>query len=132
MAWKTSRLAGWREVELWIVKACELSECGGEMITSVEEMKLSVERDGQPPGELSAELRALWLARAERWPEAHTVAQEIHTSMGSWIHAHLHLIEGDEWNAGYWYRKAGRQPGSPERIEDEWVEIVGAVISAGG
>lgn len=25
-----------------------------------------------------------------------------------WGHALCHRIEGDDWNAGYWYRRAGR------------------------
>ena len=28
--------------------------------------------------------------------------------MGSLIHAYLHRDEGDDWNAKYWYRQAGR------------------------
>jgi len=28
--------------------------------------------------------------------------------MGSWIHAYLHRKEGDKWNAGYWYNRAGK------------------------
>lgn len=33
-----------------------------------------------------------------------------------WIHALIHRIEGDDANAGYWYRRAGktRYPGSAE------------------
>ncbi len=36
-----------------------------------------------------------------------------------WVHALVHRIEGDDANAGYWYRRAGRtrHPGS---LEDEW------------
>jgi hypothetical protein len=33
----------------------------------------------------------------------------MHNTNGSWIHAYLHRKEGDRFNAGYWYRMAGRQ-----------------------
>jgi len=35
--------------------------------------------------------------------------------------------EGDEWNAGYWYKRAGR-PKCSLSFEDEWEEIVQAMI----
>ena len=44
------------------------------------------------------------------WVGAHELAQADETELGAWMHAHLHRIEGDEGNAGYWYRRAGRRP----------------------
>ena len=46
------------------------------------------------------------------------------TAMGSWIHAHLHVLEGDLGNAAYWYSKAGKGPRPPEQSDEEWVELV--------
>ena len=46
--------------------------------------------------------------------------------MGSWIHAHLHVIEGDLGNAAYWYNRAGRKPNPPNKLESEWIDIVEA------
>ncbi|MGB6151128.1 MAG: hypothetical protein WBG48_03985, partial [Pricia sp.] len=40
---------------------------------------------------------------------SHDIAQDIDTALGSWIHAYLHRKEGDEFNAGYWYRRARRE-----------------------
>ena len=48
-----------------------------------------------------------WLARGD-WDRAHALAQEDASAAGSWVHAHLHRVEGDEGNAGYWYARAGR------------------------
>ena len=44
------------------------------------------------------------------------------TPVFDWLHALIHRIEGDDTNAGDWYRRAGkiRHAGS---IEDEW-EII--------
>ncbi len=46
--------------------------------------------------------------------------------MGSWIHALLHLIEGDEGNAGYWYARAGKPARTPLEIDEAWEELVAA------
>ena len=47
----------------------------------------------------------------DAWHRAHEIAQ---AHEGDWqydrLHALLHRIEGDEWNAGYWYRRAGVAP----------------------
>ncbi|MDV7144980.1 hypothetical protein R3X27_20045 [Tropicimonas sp. TH_r6] len=44
-----------------------------------------------------------------------------------WIHALVHRIEGDDWNAEYWYRRAGKSR-HPETIEEEW-QAIRATIS---
>jgi hypothetical protein len=54
-------------------------------------------------------LRAIDLALADRWDEAHDLAQRHEDdATGQWIHAVLHKIEGDASNARYWYQRAGR------------------------
>ncbi len=49
---------------------------------------------------------------------------------GDWarVHAYLHRKEGDTWNAGYWYRRAGR-PEAKGSLRDEWEEIVAEFLS---
>lgn len=51
-------------------------------------------------------LKALQYIRENRWQEAHEIAQsnEGHPDYDR-IHALLHRIEGDEWNAKYWYKR---------------------------
>jgi len=97
-----------------------------------EELIRSVREDDDPPGDLSPELRALWLTKKGRWEAAHDIAQDIDTPMGSWIHGLLHLIEGDLGNAGYWYRRAGKPAGSPDRIDEEWEVITAEAVAATG
>lgn len=54
-------------------------------------------------------LRSIELALADRWDEAHDLAQRHEEdATGQWLHAVLHKIEGDAFNARYWYQRAGR------------------------
>lgn len=81
----------------------------------------------EPPAGISGPLVALWYDGKEYWSQAHNVAQEIDDKEGAWVHAYLHRKEGDTWNAGYWYTRAGRSmPGYP--LEKEWEEIVRALL----
>lgn len=67
-------------------------------------------------------LAALWHDAQGDWEAAHDIAQDIHTRDGSWLHAYLHRKEGDQWNAGYWYRLAGK-PVFTGSLEEEWEQI---------
>ena len=95
---------------------------------TVNEFRASVVENGCPSADHSRELEALWHAKAGHWDEAHNIAQEIHTHMGSWIHALLHLIEGDIGNAGYWFRNADRPARSESDIDELWTEIAGVLL----
>ena len=72
----------------------------------------------RPPDGLSDALRALWWCARGDWDAAHGIAQEDSSRDGSWVHAHLHRVEGDLGNAGYWYARAGR-PNNREDLEVE-------------
>ncbi len=63
------------------------------------------------PGAVSPQgaMAALWLYFS-CFEECHSVAQELATQEGSYWHAILHRQEPDDWNAGYWFRRAGRHP----------------------
>lgn len=76
-----------------------------------------------PPEGLSIYLQALWQEGKGNWEQAHELIQDVEDKTASRIHAYLHRKEGDEWNANYWYGKAGRRmPGYT--LEKEWEEIV--------
>jgi hypothetical protein len=53
-------------------------------------------------------LRALDLLRAGDWDGAHAIAQADPTDQGSWCHGIVHMVEPDEGNSRYWYRRVGR------------------------
>ena len=60
--------------------------------------------------------------------EAHQICQDFEgTPAFDWVHAFIHRIEGDDANAAYWYRRAGkvRHPGS---IREEW-QLIHAELS---
>ena len=82
-----------------------------------------------PPRELPPLLRALWHAAKDQWEEAHRIAQDDDGADGAWVHAHLHRVEGDEANAGYWYGRAGR-PHCQSSLEEEWAAIARALLRA--
>lgn len=93
-------------------------------------LKESAAADASPPPGLTPEMRALWFTKADRWDEAHGIAQDIHTPDGSWLHALLHLIEGDIGNAGYWYARAGRPARRREEIDAEWDRLAAHLCGA--
>jgi hypothetical protein len=57
------------------------------------------------PAEL---LRALDLLGSGDWNGAHAIAQADPSDLGSWCHGIVHMLEPDEANSRYWYRRAGR------------------------
>ena len=90
------------------------------------EFKASLEADA-PPMELSPALQALWCEAKGDWHEAHRLAQAQDDAIGAWVHAYLHRVEGDDRNAGYWYRRAGK-PHSSAPLPEEWEEIITALL----
>lgn len=83
--------------------------------------------DDKPPRELSTSLEAMWYQGKGDWEEAHRLAQSQNNPSVSWVHAHLHRVEGDLGNAAYWYRLADR-PVCYLSLDDEWEKIVAELI----
>jgi hypothetical protein len=81
-----------------------------------------------PPAGLSPLLTALWWDAQGKFDQAHEIAQdESGGRNAAWVHAYLHRKEGDEGNAGYWYRQA-RQPHARGSYEEEWRQIATALL----
>jgi len=85
-------------------------------------------KDKEPPTGVSPLLKALWWEAKGDWEKAHTIAQDIGSSEAAWVHAYLHRKEGDEWNAGYWYSRAGKAKFKGS-FEEEWEGIVSELLS---
>ncbi len=59
------------------------------------------------------------LLRARNWQAAHEIAQESKDPLAAWAHGIVHLIEGDESNARYWYERAVRTFPGMDAIDAE-------------
>jgi hypothetical protein len=79
------------------------------------------------PPKLSPVLVALWYDAKGNWDVAHETAQAVDDDTGAWVHAYLHRKEGDDSNAAYWYRRAGK-PIAREPLAEEWTRIVTALL----
>lgn len=64
-------------------------------------------------------LKAIWYDGNGDWNNAHDQVDALSGKEEARIHAYLHRKEGDEWNADYWYRRAGASKPSVS-LEEEW------------
>ena len=76
-----------------------------------------------PADDLSVPLQALWWDAKGDWARAHGLVDELETPDGMAVHAYLHRKEGVQWNADYWYDRAGRNYHRPA-LEEEWAALV--------
>ncbi|WP_251975802.1 hypothetical protein [Salinicola avicenniae] len=81
-----------------------------------------------PPRTLGRELRALWWAGRSEWARAHGQVDTASSREAAWVHAYLHRWEGDLGNAGYWYRRAGRDM-PDQSLDEEWREIADRLLT---
>ena len=84
--------------------------------------------EDNPPQQLSAPLEALWWDAKGNWSRAHELVDELESTDGMAVHAYLHRKEGEQWNADYWYRRAGRTY-YREQLADEWAALVEGLLS---
>jgi hypothetical protein len=84
----------------------------------------------QPPSGITAPLAALWWDAKGDWTRAHTLVDSLETGEGMAVHAYLHRKEGVEWNAEYWYGRAGRDL-RREKLEDEWAALLQELLRRG-
>ncbi len=83
-----------------------------------------------PAPQMDAPLAALWWAAKGGWDAAHKLVQDEASAEAAWVHAHLHRVEGDLGNAGYWYRQAGK-PVATGSLETEWERIASELLGSG-
>jgi hypothetical protein len=72
-----------------------------------------------PDESWSAPLTALWWDAKGDWAKAHALVDELETPDGMAVHAYLHRKEGEQWNADYWYRRAGTT-NRGATLDEEW------------
>ncbi len=74
-------------------------------------------------------VQGLWWAAKSEWDRAHECVQRHEGDPRcDLVHAHLHRLEGDEANAAYWYRRAGRAP-SALPLTAEWDAIATELLA---
>ncbi len=81
-----------------------------------------------PPDTLRLALQSLWYAGKGDWQTAHGLADSKHGNETNWVHGYLHRAEGNMSNAGYWYRRAGRDVPAVA-LEAEWQAIVESLLA---
>jgi hypothetical protein len=94
--------------------------------TRIDEFKASLAL-AEPPAELPAPLAALWWDAKGDWERAHGMVDDLSTRDAMAVHAYLHRKEGVEWNADYWYSRAGRKFHRPT-LEAEWQALVEGLL----
>ena len=76
----------------------------------------------QVPAGLSVLLQALWYDAKGDWKTAHDLIDQLQEKNAAHLHAYLHRKEGDNWNADYWYNRAGEK--RPHiSLEEEWQKL---------
>lgn len=98
-----------------------MSERSGDYQRFVESLRHN------EPASVGAELQAMWWVHKSDWNRAHQLVQDIETKAAAHVHAHLHRVEGDLENAGYWYKRAG-EPISEAPLPSEWETLTKRLI----
>jgi hypothetical protein len=80
-----------------------------------------------PPPHLRPALNALWWDAKGDWERAHALAQADDGAAADWVHAYMHRKEGDDSNAAYWYRRAGKTAAKGP-LDEEWADIAAALL----
>lgn len=80
-------------------------------------------KESLPPPHLSVQLQSLWWDAKGDWQRAHDLIDHLEDPTSAHIHAYLHRVEGDLWNARYWYGRAG-QPEFKGTLEEEWAYLL--------
>ena len=83
----------------------------------------------EPPVNLALPVQSLWYDAKGDWHTAHDLINDLEDKTSAWVHAYLHRKEGDIGNAGYWYRRAGKQP-SALSLKEEWEVITKALLNS--
>lgn len=94
---------------------------------TIADLKSSI-AEPAPPAHLSVPLTALWWDAKGDWQKAHSLVDSLDTKEGMAVHAYLHRKEGEEWNANYWYTRAGRNYHRPT-LDDEWDALVAGLLA---
>jgi len=84
---------------------------------TLDEFKSTL-KDSHPKSSWDVSIQALWYDAKGEWKKAHDLIDHLNDKVSAHIHAYLHRVEGDLWNARYWYNRA-KQPEFIGSLEEE-------------
>jgi len=90
--------------------------------------RLQAEAGGNPDALAAVSGLLLWNGNLDR---SHTISQGIENPTGSYWHGIMHRMEGDYWNAKYWFRRVGRHP-AMSRLRDAALEPLASLVAGAG
>ncbi len=97
-------------------------------MTTLADFRASLAGDAPDPTADPA-LQALWWAGKGEWDRAHACVQAHEGELPcDVVHAYLHRVEGDDENARYWYRRAGR-PAALMPVAEEWDALAAELLA---
>ncbi|PRD45462.1 hypothetical protein [Sphingobacterium haloxyli] len=88
-----------------------------------DEFISSIGNTDSVPDKLNVQLQALWHDAKGNWQIAHDLIDHLEDPASAHVHAYLHRVEGDLWNARYWYNRA-KQPEYKGGLKEEWEQLV--------
>lgn len=89
---------------------------------NIQQFKDSLTQESVP-SDLSIHLQSLWYDGKGDWSTAHDLIDQLGDKKSAHLHAYLHRKEGDNWNADYWYSRAGeKRPATT--LDEEWETLV--------
>jgi hypothetical protein len=94
---------------------------------TLAEFKRTLSKARRPAG-LAPALVGLWWAGKDDWDRAHKIVMDEDGKDCAWVHAYLHRVEGDQENARYWYKRAGK-PAASEALAAEWAAIARELLA---
>lgn len=77
----------------------------------------------EPDRNWPVQLQALWFDANGDWKRAHDLIDHLIDRRSARVHAYLHRVEGDEWNARYWYGQAG-EPEFTGGLQEEQLHLL--------
>lgn len=92
-----------------------------------EEFIYLLDMQAEPDASWSVHLRALWYDKKGDCTRAHDLVDQLSDAKSAHIHAYLHRVEGDQWNAEYWYGRA-KQPVFKGTVAEEWESLLRVFI----
>ncbi len=84
----------------------------------------------QLPKSASVYLQSLWYDAKGDWDKAHNLIDHLTDETACRVHAYLHRVEGDQWNANYWYNRAGETMPAVS-LQEEWKMLVQRLLAHG-